>query len=352
MLENVPVDLINDALASRGALQSGKVTGYTHSPVGAGQMAESRRLQLEYDGPTTGPSTLVAKVPSQDPTSRQMAAATGVYRREVLFYQQFAQQLGLSTPTAYHASVNDDASDFVLILDDLAPARAVSQIDGAEPRDIRMALAEAAALHATSWAHRDLGNDWLPGDAIWQMLASAVAPAMPTFTERFGRYLAEGDVDTLNDVAASAVAWTGLLRERQCLWHGDFRLDNLLFDAHGGKIPLSVVDWQSVMVGPALIDVAYLLGTSIETARRRADEQGLVAGYHESLTSHRNVKLTWADCWHQYRAHAVYGVILTVAVSLGVEKTERGDAMFGAMGRRCAAQVRDLDSLSALDDLL
>jgi hypothetical protein len=40
--------------------------------------------------------------------------------------------------------------------------------------------------------------------------------------------------------------------------------------------------------------------------------------------------------------------VLTVPVSLGVQATERGDAMFGAMARRAADQVIANDSFAAL----
>ena len=39
-------------------------------PLGTGQMAESVRLTIGYDGPTDGPSTLIAKLPSRDERSR------------------------------------------------------------------------------------------------------------------------------------------------------------------------------------------------------------------------------------------------------------------------------------------
>jgi hypothetical protein len=53
-------------------------------------------------------------------------------------------------------------------------------------------------------------------------------------------------------------------------------------------------------------------------------------------------------CWHEYQAHAVYGLILTIPTSLGVQRTDRGDAMFATMLRRVAAQVAANESFAAL----
>ena len=43
--------------------------------------------------------------------------------------------------------------------------------------------------------------------------------------------------------------------------------------------------------------------------------------------------------------------MLTIPVSMGVQTTERGDAMFGAMARRTAEQIIANDSFAALRSL-
>jgi hypothetical protein len=47
-------------------------------------------------------------------------------------------------------------------------------------------------------------------------------------------------------------------------------------------------------------------------------------------------------------SHALFGLVLTIPVSLGVEQTDRGDAMFGTMARRAADQILSNESYSAL----
>ena len=43
------------------------------TPVGTGQMCDSIRLALSYDVAGAGPSSLIAKLPAADPTSRATA---------------------------------------------------------------------------------------------------------------------------------------------------------------------------------------------------------------------------------------------------------------------------------------
>tara|TARA_R100000365_G_C2732692_1_gene62637 strand:+ start:1036 stop:1242 length:207 start_codon:yes stop_codon:yes gene_type:complete len=59
----------------------------------------------------------------------------------------------------------------------------------------------------------------------------------------------------------------------------------------------------------------------------------------------------FGECWRHLRAEALYGLVLTRPVSIGVESTERGDAMFGAMAVRAASHVLKLETFSALEQV-
>ena len=64
--------------------------------------------------------------------------------------------------------------------------------------------------------------------------------------------------------------------------HGDFRLDNLLIRPDVPEV-VGVVDWQTCTRGPALRDVAYLLGAGLLPEVRREAEGELVRRYHAGL---------------------------------------------------------------------
>ncbi len=63
--------------------------------------------------------------------------------------------------------------------------------------------------------------------------------------------------------------------------HADYRLDNLLFGTGAGTPPVTVVDWQTVTLGPGPADVSYFLGAGPSVDDRRAHEEELVREYHE-----------------------------------------------------------------------
>jgi hypothetical protein len=88
-----------------------------------------------------------------------------------------------------------------------------------------------------------------------------------------------------------------------------------------GTVPVAVVDWQSVAAAPGVIDVSYFLGNSMKVADRLAGERDLVIDYHDALTGRGVENYPFEQCWREYRAHALFGLILTIPVSMSVQTT-------------------------------
>ena len=130
--EEVGTEWMTWALRRSGTLADGaRVTSVDREPCGTGQLADSYRFTLGYDSPGAGPGTVVGKFASEDPASRAFGQQSGYYRTEIRFYQQLAPRLSaVALPTALHAEVADDGAEFVLLMDDLAPARVVDQLSG------------------------------------------------------------------------------------------------------------------------------------------------------------------------------------------------------------------------------
>lgn len=346
-------DVLNRMLAATRGWQGVEIERVHAVPVGTGQMADSYRLRLDYaHQPDGAPDTVIAKVSSTDETSRQMAIATGAYQREVLFYRHLSGLTNTRCPTCFFADIADDLCGFVLLLEDMGPAKSVDQLTGCSPDQADLALAQAAALHGASWNHPKLAEQsWLPVEHVWSALGGAVPQITDPWLERFGAYLKPDHVAAVHQLGREVTSWLSTLREHRTLWHGDFRLDNLLFDAQDGRTPIAVVDWQSTAAAPGIIDVSYFLGNSLTEDDRAIHERDLVTEYHRRLLSYGVEDYTAEQCWREYQAHALYGLVLTIPVSLGVETTERGDAMFGAMASRAAEQIVANDSFAALAEL-
>jgi aminoglycoside/choline kinase family phosphotransferase len=100
------------------------------------------------------------------------------------------------------------------------------------------------------------------------------------FLERYGDRLPDGLVDVLDRLRSQLVAVGEALHAREkTLTHADLHLDNMLFDARGHGRSVTVLDWQTVSVGPPAIDVAMFLFDSLSVEDRRAAEGELLERY-------------------------------------------------------------------------
>src|SRR5687767_3093361 len=76
--------------------------------VGTGQIGDCQRVQLTYSEECDGPSSIVAKVPSQEPTSRAAGVNLGTYRTETSFYRDLRDHLGIRAPYCYWVDFDEE----------------------------------------------------------------------------------------------------------------------------------------------------------------------------------------------------------------------------------------------------
>lgn len=315
--------------------------------VGTGQMCDSLRLRLAYGPRVDGPATIVAKLPAADPTSRATALNLRSYEIEVRFYQQLAPELPIRTPHILYSDIDVATASFVLLMEDLAPARPGDQLAGCSVAEARVALDELVKLHAPRWDDPKLAEyDWLHRDPeTGRMFLLAMLPVFwDGFRSRYADRLGT-DVHQAGDALfANLERYLSSNDEPLTVVHGDYRLDNLLFDPAGGRTPVTVVDWQTCAHGPALNDVAYFIGAGLLPDDRRASEHALVRRYHTGLVAAGVTDYDFDRCRLDYRRGTWSGLIMAVAASMLVEQTDRGDDMFMAMAHRHARHALDLEA--------
>ena len=341
---DLTAEFLTRALADR--LGGVAVTAVQAEPVGTGQVSDSYRLRLTYDGPAGLPATMIAKVPAADPASRNAARAFRTYEIEASFYDQLAAGLPVCLARCYYAAHDPEPDEYVVLLEDLAPALPGDQLTGISPDDAAAAVAELAALHAAGWSSPQLAAlPWLnrSGTEATALVAGAIADLYPGFRDRYADRLERGTLTLVEDFLPHAGRYLAGTDEPRTIVHGDFRADNLLF---GAARPV-VLDWQTASFGVGAGDLSYFLASSLPVAARRQYDEALVRRYHARLTS-RGVKLSWHDCWTGYRRHAFGGIVMDIIAAMVVQQTERGDEMFATMTRRHARHALDLDALALL----
>ena len=331
-----------------GGVLGARVGAIRWEPIGTGQVGDSVRFHIDYQA-GEGPATLAGKFPAADPTSRATAAMFGLYRREVEFYRRAAPLLDVRVPRVHFAEASEDGAAFALVFEDLGPARGGDQIAGCSLADARAAIAQAAAFHAPSWGRSEiLDAGWIQPPADLRERVGAMYPqAHAVFRERYAAALEPELMAVCDALAGNAALWFGRDAPVQCLIHGDFRLDNMLFDIRGGAEPIAVLDWQTVATGRAMTDVGYFLGCGIGPELRAAHEDALLELYFAEMAA-RGVPLPRDEAWRDYRLGALHGVATAVFSAAFVERTERGDANFLSMARGAASLALAHDSIGAL----
>ena len=326
---------------------AGSLISFSAKPVGTGQMSLSFRVTLDWKH-KQGPASIIAKCPSLDAGTRAIAAALRAYALELGWYRELAPQIGVACPACLHLENNDDETDFVLLLQDLAPAQQGDQLAGATISQIEAALGQAARLHAPYWGDARLWRiGWLQPSPNTAALIRQMAPAVYTqFRQRYAERFAPEVLDLCDAFIARVGAYFDWKPAAFTVQHRDFRIDNILFAP--GDAEAYVVDWQTLGPGSGAADVAYLIGTSIADPDVRArEERRLVTLYTEALKA-LGAAADAEQIWRDYRLYAFSGVLMAIIASTNVERTERGDEMFAVMAERPARQALHLESLSLL----
>ncbi|MHB8691601.1 MAG: phosphotransferase [Solirubrobacteraceae bacterium] len=348
-IDDLTPEWFTGALRDGGTLpRDAAVTAADSRLIGTGQLGLVVLSELTYDGDAANgaPRTVVVKLPSADAGSRQMGSMMGIYESEVRFYHEIAPLLGRPIPRMHWGDVEPASGRFTLVIDDLSPTATVGDmVGGGTVEQAELAIATLAELQAPIWNDPQLKDKAWLGIAKTEMLFGAVAPAFELFVERFGERVDQAYVELARRLVPNAAG------SAQKLWqppfvvaHGDYRLDNLMFGSCDEAPPVTVLDWQAARMGPPLLDAAIYLGSCLTIDQRRAHEQRLLRDYHERLLAAGIEGFSFEDALHSYRVSSLYPFLLCIAVSVTLQRTERGDQMWAQLFTNSAAIAADTNA--------
>ena len=329
------------------------VTDVVVGAIGTGQTGATYRASVTYGGDPGGlPDTFVVKLPSQEEAVR--ASASFGYQAEHAFYTEVADTVQVPMPRCYHCDINSDGTDFVLVLADMAPAVQGDQIAGCGAQEAELAARALAGLHGPRWcdpAWRDFAGAAMgkPDPDSAKGLGDVFAMAVGMTKDKLGQRLSADDAATLDAIAEVMTPWLLLEPDRFSILHGDFRLDNLLFDPDHTRI--SVVDWQTLAVGLPARDLAYFIASGLDPQLRGEVERDLVKTYHRELLTHGVQGYDAETCWRDYRLGLLQVPLITALAVAFVTSTERGDDVMVAMIQRSCRAIRELGSLELIKEL-
>jgi hypothetical protein len=308
------------------------------------------RFRLTYArGGENAPGSLVGKFPSADPDSFQTGVMLGNYHREVMFYRELAANARINTPKCLLAEVAPDGGEFVLMMEDLAPAEAGDQMKGVNLDQARLVMDEAAKLHASHWGDERLDElPWVSGSKAAppsHATPEAVANLWSSFRVRYAGRLEADWIEIGDQVAGRFGALATGHAGPRCLTHNDFRPDNMMFATAAGGAPVTTLDWQSFAYGNGATDVAYFLAGALPRDVRRAHEGELLDRYLAGLTANGVQGYSRADLAHDYGRGGFLLFMTAFFAAMIVKRTERGDDMFMQMLGSAAQHIRDHGAL-------
>jgi hypothetical protein len=323
------------------------------APIGTGQTGATYRVSATYASYPDLPATFAIKLPAQDDTVRERVALG--YRSEVEFYTDVADKVAIPVPGCFHSDISDDGTDFALLLADMAPAVQGDQIAGCTEQEARLAVEALAGLHGPSWCD----PTWLelssismpkPGDeAAAKGLGDVSVMAADITIDKLGARMSAEDRETLTAAMGMVTPWLSAEPKRFALMHGDYRLDNMLFDPDRTRV--TVVDWQTMGVGLPARDLAYFTATSLAPELRADIEQDLVDRYHKALLGYGVTDYDADTCWRDYRLGVIQAPLISALGFAFAASTERGDEMMLAMFHRGSRAIRELETLEQLASL-
>lgn len=318
--------------------------------IGDGLVGMNMRYSLDVPEGSGLPSSIIAKLPSPDPTSRATGIALRNYEREVKFYEVIAPTVDICVPRCWYSEWDETTGDFVLVLEDLSPAEQGNQITGCSVEMARRSVLELARLHGPRWADSTLdGIEFLqrrgPGDA--EQLQMIYSMMMPGFLATYSRHLDSEGTALVERFAARIPDWLAGRDLPSTVTHGDYRLDNLMFASASGGHSIATVDWQTPGHGQATADVSYFMGAGPLVDDRRAIERGLLDDYLQALDGY-GISVDAGDVWRHYCRDAYSGVVMSVVASQIVGASDRSEAMFTAMATRHVRHALDLAAESLI----
>jgi hypothetical protein len=338
-------------LEAAGVARGATVTGLEFEGfIGTGQMSRNGRFRLAWTEPAGRPSTVVVKLPSDDPPTRSSSFDSGAYASEYIFYSHIAPTVRVRTPRCWITRYDESAQRCVLVMEDLDQSTQGDQFDGCTPEQVPLVIGQAVALHAPRWGDPELAPLLLRSDPMERMervtayYRAAVGPCL----DRLGHNFSNAVTKLVAQFADVFGQWTLGTDTPRTVVHGDFRPDNFLFASGPDAPPLAIVDWQTAVLGLGPTDVAYFLGGAFPEGERRTLEREVVEEYRQRLNA-AGVAYSAEDCWRDYRWGTLHGVVIGVLATLLAAQTERGDRLFTLMISRHAQHALDLDALALIE---
>jgi thiamine kinase-like enzyme len=308
-------------------------------------MGQLARVSLRYaNGASDAPRSVIAKFASTKPETREMARDQNAYKREIGFYRDIGDDVGVPVAACFYSDYLEPSNHFVMLLEDLAPGVSSDQVVGTSREISREVIEQFAKLHAKWWNSDLLADyDW----AKWLVKEMPIEQALALFEESMTQAEATGRFDAYPEMKRLMPFLPPLFKLDPAppfpftLTHGDLRSDNIIQpSAAGGRF--AIIDWQLSGIGDPVNDIARWLVQSISIEDRRDTEQDLLKLYHDRLIEYGVKGYSYKKFINDYKTNLIV-VLLMFSMSMDAidQSSDRAKALFHRFYSRLDAALVD-----------
>ena len=309
--KDITVEWLNEVLHENGFLGDSNIVSLQHEAIGVGKgfLSDMSRLHLSYDKDTTQlPKTIIAKLPTEYPSHRQVAMLYNVYEKEIQFYTDIAPKSPIRVPELVYGAMQPENEKFVLLMEDCAKYQeADPDLKGLSEEQTKIIAEKIAAFHARWWDDEYLSSlSWLSRLQTTEGVDDDVNTYRNYWdtcaqSKDFRDALPYGGLDAGTKIyELRPWCMNNSPQDKLTFLHLDFKADNMFFDWNDPENPLIIFDWSLTFIGRGVFDLSMLLGWSLDTDIRRNIEKDIIKLYHESLLKQDVKGYSFDECWLDY----------------------------------------------------
>ncbi|MBW2624443.1 MAG: phosphotransferase [Deltaproteobacteria bacterium] len=381
--EEITPEWLTGALTESGVLSGNSVRAIKREVIGSeqGYMGILTRLSIEYDQPDdAAPSTMVAKIPTQEPKNKMIMEAFWNFERENRLYEEILDQLPLRTPRCYYSDFDPGKGEkwvnsvykrygklpkglaglyfyyvgmrnlrlkrrYILLLEDFGGLEQIDQRDGCSLEDAKLVMKPLGIAHAAFWESPQLNKYWLKDHADFSnMMGFLASRGIPVLKKAFPEKLSQKENEVFDWLMKNNANLAEYTKTRpNTLIHTDYRLDNIFFDRVNNNV--AVIDWQASCPGLGLFDPCFFILNNGSSPFTHDQAEELITIYHQGLVEGGLSDYSLEECMSDYKYGLLIALryVLIIIGGIEVEKDPNAKALLGLWLDRMKPLIEGID---------